>query len=206
MRKWYINQRKEVSKLPITEEIKVTAPVQKEWTAVPEDVYQVVIKDIVEKDVKAWEGDQMETKYLFKYVILSGEVPHKGQMLTDFAYPKWFSGASERKMSPSKLVTIFKAIYGFYFPDIKVDEIPVEQVTSLVNTLIGTQIRVNVKVREDEQNKITDYLVIKEELGVSEDIKIAETGKKVEDMTEEEVKEEMSKDPAKEFEKSLNEK
>ena len=192
--------------MPITEEIKVTAPVQKEWTAVPEDVYQVVIKDIVEKDVKAWEGDQMETKYLFKYVILSGEVPHKGQMLTDFAYPKWFSGASERKMSPSKLVTIFKAIYGFYFPDIKVDEIPVEQVTSLVNTLIGTQIRVNVKVREDEQNKITDYLVIKEELGVSEDIKIAETGKKVEDMTEEEVKEEMSKDPAKEFEKSLNEK
>ena len=204
--------RKGVSKLPIEGTVKVTVPASKEWTPVPEDVYQVVIKDIVEKDVKAWEGEQMETKYLFKYVILSGEAPHKGQMLTDFAYPKWFSGNKDRQMSPSKLVTIFKAIYGFYFPDTKVDEIPASEVTDLINKLIGCQVRVNVKVKEDESNKITDYLVIKEELEVPEDIKIAEVKetnanpkspdefikgleeeKKVEDMSEEEVDKVMTK-------------
>lgn len=190
--------------MPITGAVKVTNPVSKEWTPVPEDVYQVVIKDIEEKDVRAFGGSELdlETKYMFKYVILSGEPPHQYQMLTDFAYPKWFSGNSQRKMSPSKLITIFKAIYGFYFPDTKVEEIPVDEVTPLINNLIGCQVRMNVKL-EDEKNKIVGYIVIKEELPVPEDIKIATISKKVEDLTDEEIKEALTEDPAKEFENSL---
>ena len=199
--------------MPITGSVKVTVPVGKEWKPVPEDIYQVVIKDIVEKDVKAYESDAIETKYLFKYVILDhqDDVVCYKQLLTDFAHPKWFSGDSKNKLSPSKLVTIFKSIYGFYFPDIKVEDIPADQVTEMVNQLIGSQVRVAVKVKEDESNKITDYLSVKEELEVPEDIKVAKEGfieglereKKIEEMTDEEVKEVVSEDPAKKFEQSL---
>jgi len=169
--------------MPITGDVKVTKPVgNREWKPVPEDIYQVVVKDIMDKDVRVFGGaeDELESKYLFKYVILDhvdDPTIHK-QMLTDFVYPKWFSGDSKKKLSPSKLITIFKSIYGFYFPDTKVEDIPEDQVTDQVNQLIGSQVRIAVKVKEDESNKITDYLVIKEELEVPEDVKIAEIKEK----------------------------
>lgn len=160
--------------MPVKGLVQVTTPGNQEWTPVPEDIYQVVLKDIVEKDVPVWgaKDGSMETKYLFKFVILD-EGEAQGQMLTDFAAPKWFSGNTKKKFSPSRLVTIFKAIYGHYYPKLDVGDLS-EPGTNQINDLIGKQVRVTVKVggQDNNWNKITEYTKIKEEMEIPEGVKI----------------------------------
>lgn len=161
--------------MPVKGIVPVTKPGNNnEWSPVPEDIYQVVIKDIIEKDVPVYgtNDGSMETKYLFKYIILD-EGEAKEQMLTDFAPPKWFGGNTKKKFSPSKLVTIFKAVYGFYYPKLNVNDLS-EPSPEVVNDLIGKQVRVTVKLGGDNNqwNKITDYTVVKAELPVPDSVKI----------------------------------
>lgn len=150
--------------MPVQGLAKVTAPQQKEWTPVPEDVYQVVIADIVEKDGKKYKSDEDIVQYLFKLIILD-EGEQQKQMLTAFCSTSWFSG--NKGMNPSKLVTIFKAVYGFYFPGINVTDMSAEEADNLMNqnVLIGAQLKITVKMNDDKTgNKVTDFMSIKKEL------------------------------------------
>lgn len=161
--------------MPITEEFGVEAPTQKEWLGVPAGVYQVVVKDIDLKDTTKYQSDEKQTQYLFKFVILDGENEANLQILTSFVSRSWFKGNSKKAFNPSKLVTIVEAIYAYYYPDLSVKELEAEDMTPpVINDLIGKQLKVVVKLNED-RNKITEFLQIKAELDVPEEIKIAET-------------------------------
>lgn len=159
------------------------------WEILPEDFYQVVVKDLDEKDIQKYGAAPgvLETKYLFKLTVLD-EGDFQGVTVTDFVTPKWFipeeAGKKNKKgevISPSKLMSIFKAFYAYYHPDIDVNDLSAPSM-SMVNDLIGKQVRISVKVKGDKpeegeedrrKNKITDYMVIKKELEVSDDIRVA---------------------------------
>lgn len=159
--------------MSVSGDFPVESPPEKEWHPVPEDMYQVVIKDIDEKDVQKYKSTEMEVQFLFKFVILEGEDKVKGESLSAFVARKWFSGS--KSASPSKLVNLVKAVYGYYYPKLDISDLKASAMSAAVlNDLIGKQVRVSVKFNDDKTgNKITDFMSIKEELKVSEDIKIA---------------------------------
>ncbi len=162
--------------MPIIGIAKVTAPQRnEEWTPVAENVYQVVIKDIDEKEGKKYQSEEMTVQYLFKLVILD-EGEFKGQMVSAWSSTSWFGGTSGKKgLNPSKLVTIFKAIYSFYLPGVDVNDMEAEEADSLMNqnVLTGAQLRVVVKLTDDKKgNKVSDFMSIRQELEIPEDVKI----------------------------------
>lgn len=179
------------------------------FPVLPEDFYQVVVKDFYDKDMQKYNAAPgvMETKYLLKLVVLT-EGESKGITIVDFVTPSWFNevGKTNKEgapITPSKLVNIFKAFYGFYNPKINVFDMS-KPSSVMINDLIGKQVRIAVKVKgevpnegeEDKRkNKISDYMVIKEELDIPDDIKIAVVGevKTTKSVVEEPTKEE--KDP-----------
>jgi hypothetical protein len=165
--------------MPVTGLATVSSPEGREWKPVPEDVYQVVIADITEKMGKKYKSDEDQVQYLFKFVILD-EGEAKGQTISAFCSTKWFTGRGE--LSSSKLVTIFKAVYGFYFKDIVVSDLKAVEINDLMldNSLIGAQIKVTVKLTDDKSNnKITDFMSIKSELALPADLELGiEVGSK----------------------------
>jgi hypothetical protein len=164
--------------MPVSGDFPVQAPPAKEWNPVPEDVYQVVIKDIDEKDMQKFQSTEMETFYLFKFVILEGEEGVKNETLTAFVARKWFAGSTKGKktLNPSKLVNLVKAAYGFYYPKLDVSFLTADDMTApVVNDLIGKQLRIAVKMNDDKtNNKVTDFMAIKKELEISSEIKVAQ--------------------------------
>lgn len=163
--------------MPLTESAnKVEAPRRKDFVPVPEDIYQVVIRDVEEKigpKYMAKDEDDVEAQYLFKIAIIDGEGDAKNAGLTIFCAIKWFTGG--KKYSPSKLVNLFKACYAFYYPKIDVTDLNAEDITPIVvNDLIGCQLRVAVKYNADKSgNKITEMMSIKKELAIPEEINLA---------------------------------
>lgn len=129
----------------------------------------------------------METKYIFRFVVVD-EGASQGLSISDFVTPTWFAelGKKNKKdepINPSKLVTILKALYGFYYPKLNVFNMSIPSI-GMINDLIGKQVRIAVKVKGDapvegeedmRKNKITDYTVIKKELEVPEGVKVAKT-------------------------------
>lgn len=152
----------------------VTAPTKGDWKPVPEDLYQVVIKDVDEKIMKKFQSEEEDAFYKFSLVILDGaneESQH--QSVSVFCTERWFAG--NKKASPSKLVSLVKAVYGFYYPDLSVIELEAEDMTlPVINDLIGKQLRVTVKLNQDGTgNRITEFMAIKKELDVPDTITIA---------------------------------
>jgi hypothetical protein len=166
--------------MPLTDVAnKVEAPQNKDFKPVPEDVYQVVIKDIDEKIMKKFQSEDEEAFYQFKFGILEGGAELQDSSLVAFCSRKWFGG--NKKMQPSKLVTLFSAVYGFYYPRMSVIELEAEDITpQVVNDLIGKQLRVMVKLNEDKTgNKVVEFMSIKQELAVPETVKVAAVSKKM---------------------------
>lgn len=157
---------------------KVEAPENKEFQAIPEDVYQVVIKDVDEKIMKKFKSEEEEAFYQFKFAVLDEGENIQGQSLVAYCSRKWFGG--NKKMQPSKLVTLIGAIYSFYYPRLSVIELEAEDITyQAINDLIGKQLRVMVKMNEDKTgNKIVQFMGIKKELPVPETVKVAAVSKK----------------------------
>ena len=141
--------------MPLTGSFPPSTP-QSNFSLIPEGIYQVVIKDIEEVDSKKYSSDELEVKYLFKFVLLDGQPDIIYQSVNAFCSRSWFMGAGD--LNPSKLVNIVTAIYGHYYPKIKITDIEKENVTSnMVNKLIGKQLRIVIK-EISEKNKITDFL------------------------------------------------
>lgn len=164
--------------MPITEGFGAESSGNKEWKPVSEGVYQVVIKDIDVKEVKKYKSEKMTTQYLFKMVILDGDSEENQlQMVTAFVSRNWFKGASKKAFNPSKLVTLTKALYSFYYPKLDVSLLEAEDMSEgVINDMIGKQLKVVVKLNEEEtSSKVSDFMVIKKELDVPEEVKIAET-------------------------------
>lgn len=183
----------------------VEAPEQGDWKPIPEDTYQVVIKDIDEKFMKKYQSDEEDAFYHFKFAILDDGEEVQGQIVSTFCARRWFSG--NKKYSPSKLVGLVKAVYAHYYPKLSVVEVEAEDMTlPVINDLIGKQLRVVVKLNDDKtNNKVTDFMAIKKELGIPDEVVIAKVPKKMlpknrQDDTEENL------DPVKETEEKATEK
>jgi hypothetical protein len=163
----------------------VEAPENKDWNPIPEDIYQVVIKDIDEKIMKKFQSEEEDAFYHVKFTILDGEGEAENQMVSCFCARKWFSG--NKKMSPSKLVELVKAVYAFYYPKLSVVELEAEDMSiKVINDLIGKQLRINVKLNADgTNNKVSDFMAIKKELPIPEEVKVASVPKKVQGKPEE---------------------
>lgn len=179
----------------------VEAPENKDWNPIPEDIYQVVIKDIDEKIMKKFQSEEEDAFYHVKFTILDGEGEAANQQVSCFCARKWFSG--NKKMSPSKLVNLVKAVYAFYYPKLSVVELEAEDMSiKVINDLIGKQLRINVKLNADgTNNKVSDFMAIKKELPIPEEVKVASVPKKVQGKPSQEAKVE----PAKEVEEEMDE-
>lgn len=168
--------------MPVTTEIEENK--SGSFPVLPEDFYQVVVKDFYDKDMQKYNAAPgvIENKYIIKLVVLN-EGESKGFTIVDFITRSWFNelGKKNKKgeaITPSKLVNIFKAFYGYYNPKINVYDMSKPSI-EMVNELIGKQVRIAVKVKgegDEAKNKITDYMVIKEELDVPSDIEVAKVG------------------------------
>lgn len=155
---------------------RVEAPQGQEYSVIPEDVYQVVVKDIEEKTMKKFQSEDEDTFYQFKLMLLEGDEKILGQSVSVFCTRKWFSGS--KKASPSKLVTFVKAVYAHYYPKLSVIELEAEDMTpEVINDLIGKQLRITIKVKprsdgSGDTNNVTEFMAIKKELPLPEGVKL----------------------------------
>lgn len=158
--------------MPVTSESKVEAPQGRTWKPIPEDIYQVVIKDVEEKIMKKYQSEEEELFDMFKFMILDGTGDAALAQVSCFCSLKWFSG--NKKASPSKLVTLVKAVYAFYYPNLSVVELEAEDMDfKVINDLIGKQLRIAVKLTTDgTNNKVTEFMAIKQELTVPDEVKV----------------------------------
>lgn len=166
--------------MPLTEvSNKVEAPESKGFTILPEDVYQVVIKDIDEKIMTKYKSAEEDAFYQFKFAVLDEGEKIQGESINVFTSRKWFSG--NKKAQPSKLVTLFKAVYAFYYPKLDIIELEADDITlQAINDLIGRQLRITVKLNDDKTgNKVTEFMAIKKEMDVPDTIKVATVSKKM---------------------------
>lgn len=169
--------------MPLTESANPVEAPKSDFVPVPEDLYQVVISDVEEKIMPRYQAkneDDVEAFYKFKFVIINGEDEFSQEkVVSAFCTRKWFSG--NKKVNPSKLVNLVKAVYAYYYPKLSVVELEADDMTpAVINDLIGKQLRVSVKLNEEgSANKITEFMAIKKELDVPETVKIASVAKKV---------------------------
>lgn len=166
--------------MPLTEvSNRVEAPENKGFVTLPEDVYQVVIKDIDEKIMTKYKSAEEDAFYQFKLAVLDEGENIQGETINIFTSRKWFSG--NKKAQPSKLVTLVKAVYAFYHPKLDVIELEADDMTlQVINDLIGKQMRVTIKVNEEKTgNKVTEFMAVKREIEIPSGIEIAKVSKKM---------------------------
>lgn len=136
--------------------------------ALPEDSYQCVIEKVELREGTKYMSTDTEMQLLFYMRPLNVSDEFKSKLLFYQTTTSFFNGKSDRAKSnlkASKLYTLIKTIYKHYKPQVKVDEMEPEKITDeVINELEGKQIMAIVKVNDNEKNKITDIMSIKEEV------------------------------------------
>ena len=117
-----------------------------EYIVIPEDVYLCEIKDLEEVEQQKYKAPQgeMEEAIRVKFTILDGEF--KDQTLIKTVKPvigEGFEGGS-----PSNLYILLKSVLGNDF----------EPTLETVNSIIGRQVKVIVKIKTSQKGK--DYNII----------------------------------------------
>lgn len=155
--------------MPITEEIKITAPDQGEFKLLPNDVYQVILKDVEVRTMKKYKSEEEAPQLMYKFQVCdAGE--YNGAPLVGFSTFKWFDGG--KGSNPSKLFQIFQAFYSYYEPKANLSEFEAEMINmDMINGLIGKQIRVTTAQTPNKKNKLTAFMAIKEELPEPKELK-----------------------------------
>lgn len=122
--------------MPIKQPIQVQAST---FEVVPEDMYNVTVKDVEMVDSTNWNTGQPEQKLQFTFEIADGE--HKGALLsrrTTFNYS-----------SKSVLFNLVSSVAG--------KAVPAEQVTmDFINSMIGSPVRVVVKNTVKDNNEYSN--------------------------------------------------
>jgi hypothetical protein len=133
------------------------------YVILPPDSYQfqIVSVELRDSNFKGEMKKQLEWK-----AQLCEEGEYKGKELMFWTSLAWSFGGTKKDgttLSPSKLGTLFKAVYRLYKPDLKVEEI--KKVTgSSIKNLVGKQVRLTVDevVKENKvYNKVTGFLPAK---------------------------------------------
>lgn len=140
---------------------------EKNNIVLPEDTYQAVISKIQNKDGKKYLTNEPEKHFLFTLSPLQLEDEQKGKKLFLETTHSFFNGESNgsEQVSPSKLYLIMRAVYRFYKPDVKINELKQDDITvDMINFMEGKQIRIVVALNNKGKNKIASLLSIKEEI------------------------------------------
>lgn len=132
-------------------------PKGKEIVLVPEDVYEVGILDIKDRERTKYKSKDKEEVMMFVFTILDGE--HAGVELPQFISPSLFAGGNN--LNPSKLYQILSAVHKKPLDEEDLMGITIED----INALIGKNLRVAVKQyttsKGELRNKIDSFLTSK---------------------------------------------
>lgn len=156
--------------MPLTEEVTIEAGTKGEgFTPVPAGIYQVVVSDVEKVDGTDYTTKQPVKQLQFKTTIVE-DGDEQGKRIMVWAGIKWFNGVSQKgvSMSPSKLYSFAKAIYGYYHKKVDLSVIELSDINmNFLNDLIGKQLMLVVDER-DGKNRVTGFSAIKQEIHVPE--------------------------------------
>jgi hypothetical protein len=133
------------------------APERKSFPALPEDTYQVVIKDAELQEGKAFQSDDIIDQIKFTFEIVGGEF--SGRKLWKQVNPVISAGGPNKK--PANFNLLYEAVYNKtpYADQLtKID-------ADLINAFIGKELRLIVRQTPGQdglmRNKIDGYLKLK---------------------------------------------
>lgn len=164
--------------MPIQTKLQIQKEEVKSYPPLPEDVYQVELLDVSDKEVETYDSKMnnagvkaYETVLTFQYTLLEGE--EKGELLRgrnvwdNFVPASLYIG----KNGKNKLYKIVEALLG---RELTPEEEAVGIDSDFLNDLIGKQMRIGTKNKEGKQGKVftnaESYYVAKAKLeGLSEE-------------------------------------
>jgi len=130
----------------------------------PEGVYQCAIDKLEMREGTKYMSEEKEMQILFYLKPLNVGKEFENKILFYQTSTSFFNGKSKNAQSQvkaSKLFGVFKTVYKFYKPDVKVEDMQPEQITdATLNDLEGKQIVAIVKMSDSGKNKVTDIMSI----------------------------------------------
>ena len=147
--------------MPISGPVSVTGQSSKQFAPMPVDVYQFEVMDIESKMGTKFQSEELEEKFSFTFVCVErGEF--YGRRLWRETNTKFVGG-----QKPSNLYGVLCGITGKTFSKEECED-PSFINESLLNGLIGKQIRLSVGQKQSQSGKtvntITSFLPVKEQL------------------------------------------
>ena len=121
--------------MPIDTSFQMPKSEKKVFELLPDDVYEVKVKDI-EKIVSPFKDDDGNEREVFKFTFNIEEAPHQNRLVFKEVAPYAYIS----KKGPSVLLSIFNATEKRDLTEAEAEQIGSEQ----VNALIGKQLRVNL--------------------------------------------------------------
>ena len=151
-----------------------SGPEKKQFPPLPEDTYEVLIKDIELMQGKAYKSEELVEQLKFTFEVLGGEF--KGRLLFKNISPVLSAGGPGK--NPANFNLIYEAVYRKtpYQDQLKTID------ANVVNGLINKTLRLVVKEKTSEQgnqvNKIDAFMKSKEIKGEvkDQDIPVIEEG------------------------------
>lgn len=135
----------------------------------PEDVYQCVIERVELREGTKYKSAEKEMQLLFYLRPLEVKEEEKDKLLfyqTNTVFHSGIIPDSDKKMKPTRLYSVIRAVYTYYQPKVDVDAIKPEDINDdTINYLEGKQVRASVEVTPASKNKVSKLLPIKSEIG-----------------------------------------
>src|SRR3990167_686230 len=127
---------------------------KQEFELLPEDIYEVKIISIEDKEREKYQSEEKETVMQFIFEIVEGEF--KGRKLWEFATQSLFGGATG--LNASKLYLILCAAYEKSYTEEQLSEITTESVNRLEGKNLRVVVKQTINSKCDKRNKIAVYL------------------------------------------------
>jgi hypothetical protein len=136
------------------------APSNREFPALPADIYHVFIEDVDVVKTKAYQSEEQVWQLKFTFQLL--EDPNKSRKVWKYVTPVISAGGPNKK--PANFNLIYEAVFSRTPYQDQIRNINPD----VVNTFIGKQLRLTlrktVSAEGKDTNKIESYLPAKEEL------------------------------------------
>ena len=148
----------------------------KDFLALPADVYQVFVEDVDIVQTKAYQSEELIWQLKFKFRIM--EKPYENRRIWKYATPVISYGSETR--NPSNFNLIYEAVFCATPHDNEINNVDAH----VVNSFIGKQLRLTLRIATNkdgkETNKIDSFLPAKVQLPMPDDWKIPEPKEHVE--------------------------
>jgi len=151
--------------MPITGPVSVSGQSNKEYSPMPIDVYQFEVLDVVSKEGKKYQSDEVESKFSFTFVCIEPGAFY-GRRIWRETNTKFVGG-----QKPSNLFTVISGITNRTFSREECENAGSVITDEFLNSLIGVQVRLSIGQKRNEltgktNNIIASYLPVKAQLPV----------------------------------------